>query len=69
MGLMLRKRLFNWAAEVTVQDHQPQQVLQARFAGKCLRRRRLKCGIDHIMFGQASAGRRMSYVSEKRLKP
>ena len=26
---MLSKRLFNWAAEVAVQDHQPQQVLQA----------------------------------------
>ncbi|OEH76661.1 vacuolar membrane related protein [Cyclospora cayetanensis] len=25
-----RKRLFNWAAEVTIKDHQPQQVLQAR---------------------------------------
>ncbi|XP_026191964.1 vacuolar protein sorting-associated protein 11 homolog [Cyclospora cayetanensis] len=26
--ILLRKRLFNWAAEVTIKDHQPQQVLQ-----------------------------------------
>ncbi|CDJ43024.1 hypothetical protein, conserved [Eimeria tenella] len=28
LSILLRKRLFNWAAEVAIQDHQPQQVLQ-----------------------------------------
>ncbi|CDJ49386.1 Vacuolar membrane protein, related [Eimeria brunetti] len=28
LSILLRKRLFNWAAEVALQDNQPQQVLQ-----------------------------------------
>ncbi|CDJ59945.1 hypothetical protein, conserved [Eimeria maxima] len=30
LSILLRKRLFNWAAEVALQDRQPQQVLQLR---------------------------------------